>query len=618
MNVYQHLPYNDPADKKPENDGRLSDFLRALAITADPKLILANAVNLWLGGPSAALDWEGDKVSCPAQAAQADREAVATAVAQLAVTGRRAFEAFGTWNSPPAPGAPPSDADLVDVYKDQDHFPGAAFPPADIQDAATHVLDAAYTALWAIRSNDPAWRSQRASLKWIAVSGFDDTPHRPVNVPTAPYPQHDLPVTLRGNTGDLTITTRYMVATAGGWIGPSDPAVTSFTNPGPDVLGAPAPKPPAGPVPRALPPDAPAIPAEKIILYIPGGGSRAEEAVEMANWFIIEGQRAGEKYTVISLDLPNSAYGSTVELTDVTGPYDYTDLKVLYFVVRYVIAFIETLGIGDRVVAVMGGSLGGNTSLLLADFYDPHLRPYLRTIVSWSVTATAPARYAGLVPAATVAVALNHMQTDAVKVELPGDHATEAAYIETMYNQLLPQVLLPLQPLLPLPPQPVMWFRGGYAPGDGSDWQPCKDISVARSRYDRYEIYTPAIRRWTTALDLEQITLSFQDTPPYSSRGMPPEPAPPDARLMLVAGDNDNYFPNAIYNSTIDVARAIRDRAHGKAEFWLDTGHSIHSERPHLLVREILYFLANPDAGDSPNGTVVSTPPKADYSLADR
>jgi hypothetical protein len=66
------------------------------------------------------------------------------------------------------------------------------------------------------------------------------------------------------------------------------------------------------------------------------------------------------------------------------------------------------------------------------------------------------------------------------------------------------------------------------------------------------------------------------------------------------------------------VAKAIRETAHGKAEFWLDTGHSIHSERPRLFVREILYFLDHPDAGDSPNGTVVSTPPKAAYSLATR
>jgi pimeloyl-ACP methyl ester carboxylesterase len=183
----------------------------------------------------------------------------------------------------------------------------------------------------------------------------------------------------------------------------------------------------------------------------------------------------------------------------------------------------------------------------------------------------------------------------------------------------------PLFPFLPLGPQPVMWYRGGYADPNnptnpsypnnppnaipGTDYQPWKDRAVAQSRFDRYEIYSPLTRHWAAALDLEQITFSFQDRTPKPK---------PDARLMLVAGDNDNYQPNAIYNSTIEVARALRDTAHGKAEFWLDTGHSIHSERPHLFVKEILYFLDNPDAGNSPNGTVVSTPPKADYSLVDR
>ena len=87
---------------------------------------------------------------------------------------------------------------------------------------------------------------------------------------------------------------------------------------------------------------------------------------------------------------------------------------------------------------------------------------------------------------------------------------------------------------------------------------------------------------------------------------------------MLVAGELDNFFPNAIYNSTIDVARAIRDSAHGRAEFWLDTGHSIHSERPRLFVQEILAFLADPRSGNSPIGTVVTTPANASYSMVDQ
>ena len=605
VNVYLHLPYGGINTKQEENDGRLSDFLRALASTGDARLILANAVSLWLGGGSTDLKWEGGTVSKPPEAG-GDHD-LATAVAQLAVTGRRAWTAFNDWN--------PQDAGLVMEY-DGTNFPGPAFAAADKQDAATHVLDPAYTALWAIRSNEPAWRNKRTTMGWIAVSGFEDTPHRPVNVPTAPYPQYDLNVNVPGHP---EVTTRFMVASAGEWVAPLDK--TSFVNPNQDVLGAPADNLPAGPAPRTLPPNNFVIPGNKIIVYIHGGGSKAEEAVAMANWFIVEGQQAGDKYTVISMDLPNSAYGSAIEFDKVTPtPYDYKRGDVLEFVVQYVTAFIEALdaatgrhSVMDRVVAVMGGSLGGNTSLLLTDRYDKNDRPYLRTIVSWSVTATAPSRYAGVVPGAWAATLQpKGLPTQAVSPESPGDHATQVAYIEKMYNDPLGPPS-PLFPLLPLPPQPIMWFRGGYEdvrnPGNaiaGTDWQPWKDMAVAQSRFDRYEIYSPLTRHWAAALDLEQITFSFQDRPPKQFK--------PEARLMLVAGDNDNYQPNAIYNSTIEVARAIRGTAHGKAEFWLDTGHSIHTERPRLFVREILYFLDHPDAGDSANGTVVSTPPKANYS----
>jgi hypothetical protein len=634
VHVYRRLPYPTTPPTEKENDGRLSDFLRALArsvtpitnpppppggptVKPDPKIVLANAVSLWLGGGSTALAWEGVAVSLAAKTPPDDFDrARATAVAQLAVTGRAMFNEFAAWN--------PDDAALRQTY-DQTTFPGGPFTVAEVDDAVTHVLDAAYSALWAIRSNDPAWRYQRSSLGWIAVSGFDDTPHRPVNVPTAPYPQYDLDVDVAvpGTSDTFPVTTRYLVASAGAWIGPSDKGL-SFVQPNDPnaaaMLGTPPTSGPTGPVPRTVPTEPPvAIPGNKIILYIHGGGSKAEEAIDMANWFILEGAKTGDKYSVISLDLPNSAYGSTFDLTKVTGAsYDYLRLDVLNCVVQYVIGFVEALdaavgNVKDRIVAVMGGSLGGNTTMRLIDLYDPTNRPYLRTIVSWSVTATAPAKYAGLVPAAWVAAHIGHLTKDAFSPEPQGDHLIESQYIEAMYT--VPLGKGALFTVLPIPPQPILWFRGGYKDGDGLGWQPCKDVSVARSRFDRYEIYTPAIRHWITALDLEQITISFQDQQPVQMG--------PDARLMLVAGDNDNYFPNAIYNSTIKVAGALRDPgsgkvpAQGKAEFWLDTGHSIHSERPHQFVQEILYFLDHPDAGDSPNGVVVSTPPMAEYSRTD-
>ena len=64
--VYLHLPYDDTTNTQvAENDGRLTDFLRANARSRDPKLVLANAVSLWLGGGSTALPWDGGTIDVP-------------------------------------------------------------------------------------------------------------------------------------------------------------------------------------------------------------------------------------------------------------------------------------------------------------------------------------------------------------------------------------------------------------------------------------------------------------------------------------------------------------------------------------------------------------------------
>ena len=573
-----------------EHDRRLNDPLRQLAALKDPLQILANAVTSSL-------------------AANPDNDLV-RATAQLAVTGRASFEAFVQ--------NPPQDADLVKKVKDLNR--GVNFDPVKLQNAAHSVLDIAYTALWAIRSNDPGWRSFRTTMDWIAVSGFDDTPHRPVNVPTAPYPQYDIELMVPAPNpklgGSITLKTRYMVASAHTFVGPNNPDQVGFRDPASALLQAPSGPFSSVPAPRTVPQDTPNIPANnKIIVYIHGGGSRAEEAVDMANWLIVEGHAIGREYTVISFDLPNSAYGTPFEAADVAGSYDYDNLNILQFEQQFIIQFIETLdskvgNVKGRVVAVMGGSLGGNTSLLMTNWNaDPNNpRHYLETIISWSVTATAPANYFGVIPASALAVYIAGQEGAVSSIELPGDHATESKYIQDMYSK---QLVPPPSPIV-IPAQPIMWFRGGYADGTRG-WQPCKDAEITRSRFDRYEIYSPTSRHWTIAIDLEQISFSFQDGKPGLSVMAATTP-----HLMLVAGEQDNFNPNAIYNSTIKVARSIRLSGHGKAEFWLDTGHSIHNERPHLFSMEIVYFLNNLDKGDSPNGVVVATPQEADYSVIDR
>jgi pimeloyl-ACP methyl ester carboxylesterase len=395
----------------------------------------------------------------------------------------------------------------------------------------------------------------------------------------------------------------------------TDQEKSCFTDPAPGLLKAPGGPFSATPAPRTIPQDTPTIPTgNKIIIYVHGGGSRAEEAVNMASWLIAEGHETGEEYTVISFDLPNSAYACSFDVSDLVGTYDHQKLYVLQFEQSFIIQFIETLdqllgNVKGRIVAVMGGSLGGNMSPLMTDHYDT-AHAYLNTVVAWSVTAMAPSKYLGIISAGDVAAYISGLENQVKRAEPPHDHAIEVQYISNMYATPLSS-----DPLLYIPPQPIMWYRGGNPP-DGSvgGWQPCKDESIAASRYDRYEIYSPNSRRWTIAIDLEQISFSFQDNNAGLSvvTAVPNMPVP---HLLLVAGEQDNYFPNEIHDSTIDLARQIRMSAHGKTEFWLDTGHSIHAERPRLFAREIVYFLTHLDAGDSPNGVVVTTVPQAADSL---
>jgi hypothetical protein len=103
------------------------------------------------------------------------------AFADLAFTGRNAYSAFV--RSRPREGVsgiePAATAMLVALGA-----PGLT--PAMVSKATTEVLDRAYQVAWFLRGE-----TDRGGLGWIAVSGEDDLPHRPVNVPRTPFPQHD-------------------------------------------------------------------------------------------------------------------------------------------------------------------------------------------------------------------------------------------------------------------------------------------------------------------------------------------------------------------------------------------------------------------------------------------
>ncbi|HVH71585.1 MAG TPA: hypothetical protein VNB49_10795, partial [Candidatus Dormibacteraeota bacterium] len=151
------------------NEGRLRPDLRQAAAQANP------VGSLCLAAAAYAL---GNKLD-------------ANAFADLSVTGRRTFEAFRQ--------RLPKDADILACLRKNPRT--QALPADKLQDATKTVLNRAYRVLGVLRTggwpgtkDDPACSSDRGPLGYIAVSGEDDQPHRPVNVPSAEFPQYDLDV----------------------------------------------------------------------------------------------------------------------------------------------------------------------------------------------------------------------------------------------------------------------------------------------------------------------------------------------------------------------------------------------------------------------------------------
>jgi hypothetical protein len=373
------------------NYGRIDDpTLRFYAAQANTKLTLTSAVKVFLGIPIITVVIEN---GVPVQIVAPAAKGYGAMLAQLAVTGRKAFASFAAWH--------PQDADLV-----QEVIAAGAASPADLQAAVRNVLDFAYGALWAIRANDAIWRAARVNLGWIATSGEDDLPHRPVNVPSAPYPQFDLDVVIPSTTGPAaTVTTRYIVARTGNRLLP------------PPQSNAPLPPPPQPPNPgRALPvTGTPSIPpGDKIFIYIHGGSSRLEESIRFVDQLLAEGTRQGQSYTVIAMDLLNSGYSTPVDHTRIaedTASYrpdpDQGDRNaaipawpaptygypMMDAEEQFILSFIDALdaevgNIKNRIAAVMGGSLGGNMAVRLGR--RANTSSFLNTTVAWSVTCMRP------------------------------------------------------------------------------------------------------------------------------------------------------------------------------------------------------------------------------------
>src|SRR5262249_53246880 len=158
-------------------------------------------------------------------------EALANALADLAVTGRSAWNSFRAQS--------PNEEMLVPAVSQRLAQLPATPTAADVASATSAALDRAYNVAAALRG--PYLETDlRASLGWIAVSGEDDPPHRPVNVGSPPYPQYEIPVTV----GGITLQTRFFIAS------PTLSAGVTTISPPPAYAVPPAVSPGVSPVSR--------------------------------------------------------------------------------------------------------------------------------------------------------------------------------------------------------------------------------------------------------------------------------------------------------------------------------------------------------------------------------
>jgi hypothetical protein len=556
---------NDPAQKLNigANEGRLRQDLRDVAARHNPIESLCKSAAAFAAGNVS----DGN------------------AFADLSVTGRLAFAAFRA--------KPPQEAEILACLHNDAR--SKAIPEANLQRAVGAALDRAYRVLQVIRIGgwaDPLSCPERSALGYIAVSGEDDQPHRPVNVPSGEFPQYDLDVLVQRpdvlvakpngapvltGTTPLSVHTRFMIAHT---FPPQGAARQSCAMTG-----------------RSIPADrAPVLaPNAEVFLYIHGMDSRLEEALDLAHALHALGRQTGKNYTVISMDLPTSGYADNIDYNMIAAlsadgqagggldglgfaPIGY-NTPVVDFIENFIVSFVNTLDrstqVAHREVVPIGGSLGGNMAFRLG---RPRTdAPWIKNVVSWSPAAIWPSFADDGTKHVALAVPWYLAGGDpAFGPETPG--ARRSYFYGGFDWQSKVLGLIPVDGHGGRP-QSEYWVRDGF---------PGKFAHTRLARIDRYETYNHNFRLWHWRLGMEQLLFS-QQIPKPGVR--PPEPLylSNTKRMLLLCGIED--VGGDLCKNTRDVAPKM-SLTPGRALFLQTTGHSIHSERPNFLARQIVDFIA--------------------------
>jgi len=530
------------------NEGRLAAYLRLVAGRKDPEFALCESAKAFAGNTGKAAGVTLTRPTGPAWG---------NAMADLAVTGHAAFERFRT-SKPTLESLRRSCGKLDDT-------------------SYNHALDRAYAVANAIRVRSAGAQpaAERRALGWIAVSGEDDKPYRPVNVPTAPFPQFNVDVDVRGLAGPVqSIFTRYMIAHA------RPPA---FRQAALLVDGG----------SRKVQGDLePTIAADsQVILFIHGMDSRAEEALNLTRALHqLALAPGGKNWTIIALDLPTSGYTDSIDHNAFGKAGDVTchHTPVVDFLENFIVKFVDAVDgqtgghLKSRIRAVVGGSLGGNMSMRLGrrNFLPGAQQvSWLHNVVPWSPAAIWPpmTNRGGVMAGcdhgwdASFDVAIGWPRGMADVSERPNDRRNlfygGFDYAPPGHRQ-----------------QAQYWWR--------DDWK-CKGADIIGGRVDRHETYDSLFRKWHWRLAAEQLAFSQrqnQGSDPTRGELVDPLFLYNRTRTLLIAGVLD---VGGDLGSWTQKTAPLMKNTPGMFRFLDHTGHSLDDERPAWVAKQIVDFLAS-------------------------
>ncbi|HAF14662.1 MAG TPA: hypothetical protein DCK93_00840 [Blastocatellia bacterium] len=508
-----------------KNEGRLRPDLRKAAADADPLKSLRLAAYQFAAG---------DTVT-------------GKAFADLSVTGHKAFATFSK--------ALPKESFCQSLTGQR--------PPQlnenDVLNGCRTALDRAYRVANFLRTGQrgdtPAEKTrktnERIALGWIAVSGEDDSPHRPVNVPSSDFPQYDIPVVVEAplaarSNKTVTVRTRYVIAqsqSAGNGSTAKNLVVISLDLPTSgysenldyELVS------PLAEIgnPKWTPLPVPVVVPSELLYAVPG-----LPPVLPPGFVIPPGT-----------PLPDfQATGKT---------------PLLDFIENFIVRFAETLDqkvpIKNNIKAVMGGSLGGNMTFRLGR--RPGV-PWLPKFVVWSPASIWSSlgeggdlfKHFGPRTAWESANKANKSPGEGDRAEFFGG-----------WDKPIVPVIIPMA-------QSDTWT---------SDYYACKKSSVAGARLDRQETYDARFLAWHWRLGAEQLLYSHQTIDPATNQ---PRYMSNQKPMLLGCGTEDHVAFNDICPATQSTAR-LMTLTPGKALFLDKTGHSLDNERRSYWARQIVEFL---------------------------